>query len=175
MALLRGINVGQAKRIAMADLRALVTALGFGDVQTLLNSGNVVFTASPAKARAAATRIEQAVSDELGVPSRVTVLSAPELTAIIAANPLLGIADNPSRLMVSVCASNADARRLEPLQAQSWTPDVLAVGERVAYMWYPHGSIDSALAKAVARAMGDAVTTRNWATMLKLHALLSVD
>ena len=44
VALLRGINVGRAKRISMGDLRALFTGLGYGDVRTLLNSGNVVFT-----------------------------------------------------------------------------------------------------------------------------------
>ena len=62
VALLRGINVGTAKRVAMADLRALVEGLGYGDVSTLLNSGNVVFTV-PAKAAktSPATRIEQAL------------------------------------------------------------------------------------------------------------------
>ena len=47
VALLRGINVGTAKRIAMADLRGVMTGLGYSDVRTLLNSGNVVFTAPP--------------------------------------------------------------------------------------------------------------------------------
>ena len=62
VALLRGINVGKAKRIAMADLRKLVEELGYGDVQTLLNSGNVVFSALPKQGATAAARIESAIA-----------------------------------------------------------------------------------------------------------------
>lgn len=173
VALLRGVNVGPAKRIAMADLKALITSLGFGDAKTLLNSGNVVFSASPAKVRNATERIEKALTSQLGLSCRVMVLSADEVASIIRDNPLLGIADNPSRLMVSVLPSSTDIVRLDPLREQLWTPDVIAVGERVAYMWCPSGLIESKLAAAAARLLGDGVTTRNWATMLKVHALLT--
>jgi hypothetical protein len=89
--LLRGINVGHAKRVAMADLRALVEKLGYGDVRTLLNSGNIVFTGPGASPEDAAARIEAALSSRLGVSARVTVLTAAQLAAAAAANPLLGI------------------------------------------------------------------------------------
>ena len=65
VALLRGINVGRAKRVAMAELRALIEGLGYGDVRTLLNSGNVVFSASAATAGNAASRIEEALAKKL--------------------------------------------------------------------------------------------------------------
>lgn len=175
VALLRGINVGRAKRIAMADLRALVEGLGYGEVRTLLNSGNVVFTAPRGGAAAAAARrIEEAIAEQLGVTSRVTVLGAGELDALVTGNPLLpllGVAGDPTRLMVAVLNDPSHGARLAPLAAQEWAPDVLAVGERVAYMWCPGGILDSRLAEAVGRALRDGVTTRNWATMLKLHAL----
>lgn len=77
VALLRGINVGKAKRIAMADLRAVVTALGATDVQTLLNSGNVVFTARRA---IASTTLQTAIRAGTGVDARTTVLTAAELS-----------------------------------------------------------------------------------------------
>ena len=79
VALIRGINVGRAKRVAMADLRALMESLGYGDARTLLNSGNIVFTAGregPDRIRA---RIERAMAARLGVSARVTVLTAAEL------------------------------------------------------------------------------------------------
>src|SRR6266496_1648635 len=83
VALIRGINVGRAKRVAMADLRALVGDLGYGEVRTLLNSGNVVFTV-PASARGdPAPRIEQAMTARLGISARVTVLTAAELAAVV--------------------------------------------------------------------------------------------
>ena len=167
--LLRGINVGKAKRVAMADLRTMVGALGYRDVRTVLNSGNVIFT-GPARGDPAAS-IEKALIDRLGVAARVTVLTAAELAAVVAENPLLKVADNPSRLLVAVLRDPADRKKLQPFTKQDWSPEALAVGPRVAYLWCADGILASRLAEAVNRALGDGVTARNWATVLKLHAL----
>lgn len=172
VALLRGINVGKAKRVSMAELRALVEGLGYRDVRTLLNSGNVVFTAPRVAPETAAARIEAAIAEEIGVTSRVTVLAAAELAAAVAGNPLVATDRDPSRLLVSVFADPADRRRLEPLTGEDWSPEALALGPRVAYLWCPEGSLASRAAEAVGRALKDAVTTRNWATMTKLDALV---
>ena len=172
VALIRGINVGRAKRVAMADLRALVEDLGYGDVRTLLNSGNVVFTAARAVPAKIAARIETSLAAKLGVPARITVLTAIEVADIVAANPLLDIATDFSRLMVAVLRDPADRQMLEPLWHKDWAPDVLALGTRVAYFWCANGILESRLAESVGRALGDRVTTRNWATLLKLHALI---
>ena len=172
VALIRGINVGRAKRVAMADLRSLVTALGYGDVRTLLNSGNVVFSVPKSARGDVASRIEKAMAAELGVSARVTVLPAAEVAAIVTDNPLRRMAKDPTRLFVAVIATPADRALLKPLEKQDWAPDVLAAGKRVAYLWCPHGMMDSRLAEEVNRALGDAVTTRNLATMTKLQALL---
>jgi uncharacterized protein (DUF1697 family) len=171
VALIRGINVGRAKRVAMADLRALVEDLGYGDVRTLLNSGNVVFTTARAAPGDAAFRIEKALATGLGVYARVTVLRAAELAAAVVGNPLLEVADDPSRLLVAVLRNAADRPKLEPLLKQDWAAEVLALGTRVAYLWCAEGILASRLAEAVGRILGDALTTRNWATVLKLHAL----
>ena len=152
VALLRGINVGKAKRIAMADLRQLVEELGFGQVQTLLNSGNIVFTARPGDAITAADRIQTAIASTLGVSSRVTVISAAELAQAIAADPL-------------------GMRALQPLARQDWAPEALALSDRIAWIWTPLGVLESKAAAAINRALKDAVTMRNRATMQKLHAL----
>lgn len=171
IALLRGINVGKAKRVSMADLRALVEGVGYTDVATLLNSGNVVFTARGAAAGKTAARIEQAIEERCGFTSRVTVLTASELAAAVTENPLVKVATDPTRLFVAVLADPEDRKRLEPLTKQDWAPEVLALGPRVAYIWCPNGLLESRLSEAVGRLLGDAVTTRNWATTLKLHAL----
>ena len=169
VALIRGINVGKAKRVAMADLRAAIEALGYTDVKTLLNSGNVVFTAGVAPDKAAA-EIEKILKDDLGVPARVTVVTAEEIAAAVAENLLLDVADNFSRLFVSFLNDPADLSKLKPLMKEKWDPEVLALGKRVAYVWCPNGLLESPLSQAVARALGDGVTTRNWATILKIHA-----
>src|SRR5437762_7142946 len=102
IALIRGINVGRAKRVAMADLRALVETLGYRDVRSLLNSGNLVFAApSRAAAKDVAARIELAMAKKLGVEANVTVLSGAELATVVRENTLLKISTDSSRLLVA--------------------------------------------------------------------------
>jgi len=171
VALLRGINVGTAKRVAMADLRALVEGLGYRDVATLLNSGNVVFTA-PATVRGdPAARIEAAMTARLRVSARVTVLSAADIARAVEGNPLLEVATDPSRLLVAVLADPRARSRIAPLAKLDWKPEAFGLGTRVAYLWCPDGILKSRLQDAVNRALGDGVTARNWSTLTKLHAL----
>jgi uncharacterized protein (DUF1697 family) len=171
VALLRGINVGRAKRVDMAELRALVQKSGYRNVQTVLNSGNVVFTGPPAAESAVAHLIEAALARRLGVSARVTVLTGAGLAAIAAANPLVEVATNTSRLLVAIPATADHCRRLEPLREQDWTPEAVAIGARAAYLWCPEGVLASRVAGAIDRLLGDAVTTRNWNTIMTLRDL----
>jgi uncharacterized protein (DUF1697 family) len=173
VALLRGINVGKAKRIAMADLAELVRGLGYQDVKTLLNSGNVVFGVPPAKSKLDhAERIETALAAELGVSARVTTLSPAEMTTIVEENPLVDVARDPARLLVVVWRSKNDRKLVAPLAEQALEPEILALGKRAAYLWCAKGILESALASALlGREYKETVTTRNWATFSKLHAL----
>jgi uncharacterized protein (DUF1697 family) len=170
IALFRGINVGKAKRVAMAQLRAMIEGLGYRNVRTLLNSGNVVLESSdsPDDVR---TRIEQAMVKKLHVSSNVTVLTAKELATAVAENPLLEVADNPSRFLIAVLRDPTNRKKLLPFMKQAWGDDKLAVGRRVVYLWCPNGFLDSEAANAVNKLLGDNVTVRNWATTLKLHAM----
>jgi uncharacterized protein (DUF1697 family) len=173
VALLRGVNnAGSTKRVAMADLRALVEGLGFRDVRTLLNSGNVVFTAPERKGGEVAARIEKALASRLGVACSVSVLSGHEVAAVVRENPFGKVADNPSRLLVLVPRTSLDRARFKPLIAKRWNPEALALGKRVAYLWCANGVADSALWPAVDRALERTGTARNMATMTKLLALL---
>jgi uncharacterized protein (DUF1697 family) len=171
IALLRGVNVGRAKRIAMADLRKVMGELGFSGVRTLLNSGNAVFDCPARDAALSATRIEEALVLKLGVGSRVTVLGADQLADVVADNPLLAQATDPSRLLVAVFNNPADRAKLEPLAHQSWTPEAFALGRWAAYLWCADGVLASRAAASMGKMLGDAVTTRNWSTIAKLHAL----
>jgi uncharacterized protein (DUF1697 family) len=179
IALLRGINLGRARRVAMADLRAMLEEMGYQDVRTLRNSGNVVLKSQASASGAAGgetpreieARIEVGLVERFGVSSRVIVLTAAELAAVVRENPLLDVADNPSRLQVAFLADLADRQRLEPLLEKEWYPEALGLGARVAYLWCPNGQSGSALTKAVSGVLGDRVTTRTWSTVLKLHAL----
>ena len=169
VALLRGINVGTAKRIAMADLRKLIEDLGYRDVKTLLNSGNVAFTA-PARGDHAA-RLEKAIAAKAGFSSRVTVLSARDVATILDENPLAEHAQNPSRFLVCVYRHPSAHAKAMALAKQRWSPERLAVGRHAAYAWCVHGISAGKLAMAIDRALGDDVTARNWATFEKLLVL----
>jgi uncharacterized protein (DUF1697 family) len=98
-------------------------------------------------------------------------MTADEVAVAVDENPLRKLADNPSRLLVMVLADAAAASRLKALAKESWAPEALAVGKRVAYLWCPQGSIDSRLMSAVSRLVGEGGTTRNLATMTKLREL----
>jgi len=171
IALLRGINVGRAKRVAMADLRALLTGLGFSGVRTVLNSGNVVYDCPAAQADGAAAEIEEALVLKLGVAAKVTVLDAEQLTHVVEDNCLKNMADDPARLLVAVLSNPADRERLAPLARQHWEPEAFALGRWAAYLWCADGILASRAAAAMGKLLGDGVTTRNWSTISKLHAL----
>ncbi|MFC5551550.1 DUF1697 domain-containing protein [Massilia aerilata] len=177
VALLRGVNVGRAKRVAMADLRKLVADLGFDEVRSVLNSGNLVFSGPQRPQDEVAAQIEEALVLKLGVAARVLVLDAAELADVVASNPLLGQAGDHSRLLAFILSSphaTPQARQaLEGLCGQSWESGATALGERAAYVWCPDGILDSAAAAALGKQLGDTTTSRNWATLLKLHALCS--
>jgi uncharacterized protein (DUF1697 family) len=163
VALLRGINVGTAKRVAMADLKALFEDLGYRNVKTLLNSGNVVFSGN----KPSEEKIEAAFTKRFGFSSRITLVSAEELAAIVQENPIAEIPDT-SRFLVSFLKTAAHREQVAALEKREWHPEALALGKRVAYMWCPEGVLASALAAAVNKLSKDGVTARNWATVLKI-------
>lgn len=174
IALFRGINVGKAKRIAMAELKTLFEDLGFANARTLLNSGNVVFDGGRASTATNAKRIAAALLERTGVDANTLVLTTKELDAAIADNPLVARIDDPSRFLVGFLMAGTDAKPLDALRREFPNED-FAVGARACYLWCPNGISKSDLAEAlIGPKHRDRVTTRNWATVLKLRDMASV-
>ncbi|WP_029429544.1 DUF1697 domain-containing protein [Blastococcus sp. URHD0036] len=170
--LLRGINVGRAKRIAMADLRARLGEAGFEDVATLLNSGNVVLSSSSSAAKVGPA-VEKVIQDELGVESAAVVRTADEIRAVVALDPLGDVADDGSRYVVAFMASKPGKELEELLGSVDAGEDRYAVHGRELFVWCPKGQMDSPLMTAFGKAKGGPVTTaRNWNTVQKLADLL---
>jgi uncharacterized protein (DUF1697 family) len=173
IALLRGVNnVGAAKRVAMTDLRILFEVLGFWEVRTLLNSGNVIFSAPHSRRGEILARIEKGLAGKFGLTSPATVLSRQEVGAAVRHNPFSDVATNLSHLLVVVPRTRSDRTRLRPLLKQRWAPEALALGSRVAYVWCANGVAKSPLWTAVDRALKRTGTARNMATFTKALALL---
>lgn len=170
--LLRGVNVGGAKRVPMATLTQMLSGLGFTHVRTLLNSGNAVFTV-PARAALPKVRakIEAAIAETFGFTSQAFVLSAAELDRVIAENQLIDRIDNPSRCLVAFLQATDDGSRVVSMAKQDWGREAFAVGSRACYLWCADGIAVSALPEALGKAVRHDVTTRNWATVLKLQVL----
>jgi uncharacterized protein (DUF1697 family) len=172
VALFRGINVGKAKRIAMADLRSLLGKLGYTDVATLLNSGNAVFTADAGSAAAHATRIQRAVLEKLGVDALVIIKSDQDMAGIVAGNALGSVADDHSRLLVALTNDSKALAGVKALTHTDWGKERLHVGKHAAYLWCANGILESKALGVLLKGLDGAGTTRNWATLNKIHALM---
>ena len=171
--LLRGINVGGRRKIAMAELRELLGGLGYGDVRTLLQSGNVVLSSDLPPDRLAA-ELERQIEDGLGVDPAVIVRSRDELAAVVEHDPLRGVATDPRRYQVSFLSGEPDRDAAAALVEAVTEPERAVVSGREIYAWHPDGLQRSELAKLLAaseRRLGVAATARNWNTVTKLLAL----
>lgn len=171
VALLRGINVGRAKTVAMAELAVVFRELGFLDVRTILRSGNVVFRSAAILSGDAPATIEAAVDAATGVHSRVLIFDAGRFAAIVAANPLIDIALDGSKSFVTFVA--AIPHPLVEPDVRSLAPEVLTVGSAAVYQWMPDGSLRTKVPPSFWKQFPEPVTTRNWNTVLKLRALIA--
>jgi uncharacterized protein (DUF1697 family) len=168
IALLRGINLGSQRRVAMADLRELLMRLGYGDVRTHLQSGNALFTskASPARIR---RELEQAVAADLGVDAQVVVRTRDELAEVVERNPLGDVATDPKRYQVSFLSAEPDPRAVREIAAVDVAPEEFVVSGREVFAWHPNGIQRSPLAKLLSeRRLGVTATARNWSTVIRL-------
>ena len=167
VALLRGINLGSRRRVAMADLRSWLADLGYANVRTLLRSGNVVFRADEDRDTVLA-ELERRLADGAGFPIECVVRTADELRAVAAADPFGEVADNPSRYLVSFLRGKVVPPDLAP---DAFAPELFHLGEREVYFWVPGGVQRSKVLAAFPDRKGEVATVRNWNTVTKLLAI----
>jgi uncharacterized protein (DUF1697 family) len=173
VALLRGINVGKAKRVPMAELRALLSGLGYTGVATLLNSGNAVFHAPSGTPAKHAAGIAAAISTQLKVEVPVVVKSASELAVIISQSPIEAEPEEHSRFLVAFVQDTKTLSGFAAIESLVAPPEQFVVGKNAAYLLCPRGILESKAWEALLGKAGKSATTRNWATILKLQALAS--
>jgi uncharacterized protein (DUF1697 family) len=173
VALLRGVNVGKSKRIPMADLRALLSGLGYTGVATLLNSGNAVFRAAEGSSAKHSANIAAAISDQLKVDVPVIVKSAEELAAIISESPISAEVREHSRFLIAFVQDAAALPSLAAIESRVGPQEQFAVGKNATYLLCAPGILDSKAGEALLGKAGRSATTRNFATVLKLQALAS--
>jgi uncharacterized protein (DUF1697 family) len=173
VALLRGVNVGKGNRLPMAEFKALLQQLEYTDVSTLLNSGNAVFSSTGKSSAKHAASIARALEKRLALRVATVVKSAVELSAIVAANPISVPDSDHSKFFVAFAQEPAALQGLQELQPIAQPPERLAIGEQAAYLHCANGVLESKVGAAMLGKLGKSLTTRNWATVLKLHTLCS--
>lgn len=172
VALLRGINLGANRRVAMADLRALVEGLGYTDVRTHLQSGNVVLRAPTRSAATVGRAIEGAIHAELGLDVSVVTRTAAELTAVVDADPLGDVVTDPARYLVVFLDKAPPAAWSASVEPDIVAPERIVAEGKQLFVWLPHGVHQSRLGKAVmGSGLGVAGTARNWRTVTALAAM----
>ena len=173
IALLRGINVGGHRRVPMADLRDMARGLGFGDVSTYIQSGNLVFRADGG-AEAVGSALERALERRFGFPVDVVVRTAAQWARYAGGNPFPAASkEEPRRVMLLLGKAPPRARGAAALAERATAgEEVRAAGDAV-WIHYPRGVGTSKLTPSlVDRLLGSPTTARNWKTVLALQALM---
>jgi uncharacterized protein (DUF1697 family) len=171
IALLRGINLGPHRRIAMPVLRETIASAGFDDVRTYVQSGNVVL-ASDAPPDQVERELERLIAERFGFEVGVVVRTGEELEQVIKRNPLGDVAVNPKRYQVSFLSSELDRERARTLADLATDSERFVAIGRELYAWHPDGVARSKLsAKLASPSLGVKATARNWATVTALREM----
>lgn len=174
--LLRGINVSGRNRLPMADLRAVVTALGFADVATYLQSGNLVCSGRGTPEQAAA-RVADALARELDLTVPVVGRRAEHWADLMTTNPLADLEDDPKKLHVTFLDGVPDPGRVTDLEGETaaLAPERLEVVGADVFLHCPGGYGETALSNAfLEKRLGRVATTRNWRTVGALADLAGI-
>ena len=173
IAMLRGINVSGQKLIKMDALRDSMAALGFRQVKTYVQSGNIIFEAGKNSPVSAAEKIGKQILKDYGFSLPVIMRTAEEMERVARENPLLKEAGiDESKLHVTFLSSAAPGTAAQVLSPLATKPERLRVCGREIYLYCPNGYGDTKVSNnALEKKLGVRATTRNWKTVNALLAL----
>jgi len=173
LALFRGINVGGSNLINMKELVATLEGLGFVDVVSYIQSGNVVFASGDAGAEKIEALIVAQVNTVFGFEPRVLVLSEQDVDGIITANPYSSEADDdPKTVHCFFLAEVPTTPNLDVLNEIKGDSEAFVLQDRAFYLHAPGGIGRSRLVQRVEKLLGVATTARNWRTVTKVAQML---
>lgn len=170
--LLRGVNLVRRNRIAMPALREALEEVGYEDVATYVQSGNVVLS-SRRSAKRVQSDVGRLLADRFDLDVAVLVRTRAELARVVERNPLGKVATNPRHYQVTFLESAPSAEVLSKLEAAAAGKERVVHVGRELYAWHPDGVARSKLAALMAgRGLGGVIATaRNWTTVTKLLEL----
>ncbi len=173
VALLRGVNVSGRKKIGMEALRQSCEALGWTEVRSYLQSGNLVFAAGEENTTELATALKARIAQDFGDEVEVLVLRAEELAQVGSANPLRGRGAEEERFLhCTFLFRHVSETRFGELALPAQEGEKAVLAGRVVFLHCPHGYGKSKLNnRYFEKALGVPATTRNWRTVLALRDL----
>lgn len=173
IALFRGINVGGHHILPMKELKALLLDLGCENVQTYIQSGNVVFSSASDDANALSEAMSDRVAKDFGFRPDVLLLTPDQLQQAIDDNPFPKAIDDPKTLHLSFLTEVAHAADLDTMTALKSDTESFKLSDAVFYLHAPDGIGRSKLAAKTEALLGVSATARNWRTVIKLQAMLA--
>jgi Uncharacterized protein conserved in bacteria len=168
IAFLRGVNLGPSRRLAMADLRTWLADLGYTNVRTHLQSGNVVLDSTDSAAEVA-RQLEKRIEARAGFQVNCVVRTPAQLRRVVEANPFDGVATDDAKLVVAFLSGEPDPGRFADVDFTAFEPELFHAAKTEIYLWHPNGIHKSKLTALLTdRRLGVSATARNWRTVTKM-------
>jgi uncharacterized protein (DUF1697 family) len=167
ISILRGINVSGHRLIKMAALKSIFSSLGFSNVHTYIQSGNIVFRSTISNSKKLSSLIKAALQKEFGYDVPVITLTVEELEGIICSNPFAknNTKDN-SFFHITFLAEEPEQKNIETVQKVNEEYEIV---DKAIYLYCPAGYSNSKLTNTfLERKLKTVATTRNWKTSLEL-------
>jgi uncharacterized protein (DUF1697 family) len=173
LALLRAINVGGKNKLPMKELVEIFAKAGCSNLQTYIQSGNVVFCAAPGELPRLPGLIRGRIAERFGIQVPVVMRTAEQMRKIVRNNPFLKAGVSESELHVLFLADLPDRRRVESLDPQRSPPDEFVVRGQEVYLRLKNGAAESKLTNSYFDSkLATTSTGRNWRTVTKLLEMM---
>jgi len=174
ISILRGINVSGQKKIKMADLKSLYETLGFQNVVTYIQSGNVIFDTEVKNKSNLKKSIEQAIEEnyQFHVPVEIRTNRELENTIINCPFGTVDLVRDGTKVLVTFLSAQPSEMRISDIQEYVLAPEKLIVAGKEVYLYCPNGYGKSKLSNTfLEKMLGVGATTRNWKSVHKLYEL----
>lgn len=173
IAILRGINVSGSNIIKMVALQQMFENVGFADVKTYIQSGNVLFNYKSTSTEELARRIEKEINSEFKMTVPINVLELKTVKKVFEHNPFLKTRkEDISYLHVTFLSRDPEKEKMDKIEIQKYLPDEFIFSERAIYLFCPNGYGQTKLTNNFfENKLKLTATTRNWKTVTELVRL----
>jgi uncharacterized protein (DUF1697 family) len=166
IALLRGINVSGQKQIKMTELKALFEELKFSDVQTYIQSGNVIFKSKEDQVNKLESKVAKAIREKFGFDVKIIVKTPKEFEYVLKNNPFIKKKKEAERLYTTFLSEVPSTEKIKKLKETDYSPEEYTIDGKNIFMFFPDGYGKARLSNNLfENKLKVFATTRNWKTV----------